>query len=143
MILVVKGRQNQINKSWKEELNKYISGIISKKGNKSIIVNGIPDHVHIFFGLNPKVAISDIARDVKNNSTNFINKSNFLKGKFYWQEGYGAFSYSQSHIKTVYKYIQDQEIHHKKKSFKEEYIGFLKRFEVEYNEKYLFEWDED
>ena len=100
----------------------------------------MPDHIHAFIGLRPSMSISDLVRDIKNNSTNFINERNFVKGKFSWQEGYGAFSYSHSQIQNVYDYILNQEEHHKKKTFKEEYLDFLNKFEVEYNEQYLFEW---
>ena len=143
IVFAVKGRQNLIGKAWKDELHKYISGIITKKGQKSIIVNGVADHVHVFVGLKPAMAISDLVRDIKNNSTNFINDKKFINGKFSWQEGYGAFSYAHSQIDHVYHYIANQEEHHKKKTFKEEYLDFLQKFEIEYNEKYLFEWIED
>ncbi len=142
VVFAVKGRQNLIGKSWKDDLHKYIAGIIKGKKQKSIIVNGMPDHIHAFIGLKPSMAISDLVRDIKNNSTNFINEKKFVKGNFSFQEGYGAFSYSHSHIKNVYDYILNQEEHHKKKTFREEYIGFLKKFEIEYDEKYLFEWIE-
>lgn len=140
VVFAVKGRDNLIGTIWKTELNKYIAGIIKGKGHKSIIVNGMPDHIHAFIGLKPVMSISDLIRDVKNNSSNFVNDHKFIKGKFGWQDGYGAFSYSQSHIENVYNYILNQEKHHKKKSFKEEYLEFLKKFEVEYDERYLFEW---
>jgi REP element-mobilizing transposase RayT len=103
-------------------------------------VNGVADHVHVFVGLKPSMNISDLVRDIKNNSSKFINEQKFLKGKFSWQEGYGAFSYAHSQIENVYQYILKQEEHHKKKTFKEEYLDFLQKFEIEYNEKYLFEW---
>ena len=140
VVFAVNGRQNLIDKRWKEDLNKYISGIITNKGQKSIIVNGMSDHIHAFIGLKPSMAISDLVRDIKNNSSNIINKNKLVKGKFSWQEGYGAFSYSHSHIKQIYNYILNQEQHHYKKTFKEEYLEFLHKFEVEYDEKYLFEW---
>jgi len=142
LIFAVKGRKNLIDKSWKTDLYKYMSGIIKGKDQKSIIVNGMPDHVHLFIGLRPTMSISAIVRDVKNNSSNFINHHGFVKGKFSWQSGYGAFSYSHSHIERVYNYILNQEAHHKKKTFKEEYISLLKKFEVPYDERYLFEWIE-
>ncbi|HLT24307.1 MAG TPA: IS200/IS605 family transposase [Ignavibacteria bacterium] len=142
IVFAVKGRQNQISKEWAEELYGYIAGIVKGKGQKSIIVNGMPDHVHAFIGLNPSMPISDLVRDIKNNSSKFINDKKFLTGKFYWQEGYGAFSYSHSQIETVYNYILNQEMHHKKKSFREEYLELLNKFKVEYNEKYLFDWIE-
>ena len=142
IVFAVKGRQNLIHDSWKNDLHKYIAGIIKGKNQKPIIVNGMPDHIHAFVGLRPAMAIADLARDIKNNSSNFINDHQFVKGKFAWQEGYGAFSYSHSHIGNVYDYVLNQEKHHKKKTFKEEYIGFLKKFEIEYDERYLFEWIE-
>ncbi|GJQ50709.1 MAG: hypothetical protein HKUEN01_30950 [Candidatus Kuenenia stuttgartiensis] len=117
-----------------------MAGIIKNKGQKSIIVNGVANHVHIFIGLQPSMAISDLVRDVKNNTTNFINDRKLIRSKFSWQEGYGAFSYAHSQIETVYNYILNQEEHHKRKTFKEEYSDFLKRFNVEFHEKYLFDW---
>jgi putative transposase len=140
VVFAVKGRENLICKNWKEELNKYISGIITEKNQKSIIVNGMPDHIHAFIGLRPAMAISDLVRDIKNNSTNFINDSNFLRSKFSWQDGFGAFSYSRSHIDKVYNYILNQEEHHMKKSFKQEYIEMLNDLGIKYDEKYLFNW---
>jgi putative transposase len=141
-VFAVKGRENLILKSWKDDLHKYIAGTIKGKGQKSIIVNGMPDHIHAFIGLRPAMSISDLIRDIKNNSSNFINDQKFVKGKFSWQEGYGAFSYSHSHISNVYNYILNQEEHHKKKTFREEYVEFLKKFEIQYDEKYLFNWIE-
>ncbi|MEQ8679792.1 MAG: transposase, partial [Cyclobacteriaceae bacterium] len=119
---------------------KYISGIIENKNQKSIIVNGVEDHVHIFVGLKPSMALSDLMRDVKNNATNFINEKKWLPGKFSWQEGYGAFSYSHSQLNNVYQYILNQEEHHKKQTFKEEYLAFLNKFEIPYDERFLFDW---
>ena len=139
-VFAVKGRENLLQKPWREDVFKYMAGIIKEKNQKSIIVNGVSDHVHVFVGLKPSINISELVRDIKNNSTNFINTQKFLKGKFAWQEGYGAFSYAHYQINNVYQYIANQEEHHKKKTFKEEYLDFLKKFEIEYNEKYLFEW---
>ena len=124
-----------MQKPWRDEVFKYISGIIKGKNQKSIIVNGVSDHVHVFVGLKPAMSVSDLVRDIKNNSSNFINEQKFIKAKFSWQEGYGAFSYGHSQIDTVYKYIANQEQHHKEKTFKEEYLDFLQKFEIEYNEK--------
>ncbi|MCC7400248.1 MAG: IS200/IS605 family transposase [Chitinophagaceae bacterium] len=140
VVFAVKGRENLIAKAWKDDLHRYISGIITNKEQKSIIVNGMPDHIHAFIGLKPSMKISDLVRDIKNNSSNFINDRKLVRGRFSWQEGYGAFSYSHSHIENVYKYILNQEEHHKKRSFREEYLELLQKFEIEYNEKYLFEW---
>lgn len=141
-VFAVKGRQNLLQKPWREEVFQYISGIINGKNQKPIIVNGVADHVHVFVGLKPSMLISDLVRDIKNNSSNFINERKFIKGKFSWQEGYGVFSYAQSQVETVYQYIANQEEHHKKQTFKEEYVAFLNKYEVEFNEKYLFDWND-
>lgn len=130
-VFAVEGRINLLKRPWRDEVFKYISGIIKGKNQKAIIVNGMADHVHALVGLKPAMPISDLIRDIKNNSTNFINKKKFLKGKFEWQEGYGAFSYSHSQMNHVYQYIANQEEHHRKKTFKEEYFDFLEKFEIE------------
>lgn len=140
LVFVVKGRENLLKKTFREEVFKYMSGIVKAKGQKSIIINGVEDHVHLFIGLKPSMRLSDLVRDIKNNTTNFINEKRFVVGKFAWQEGYGAFSYSQSQIDNVYKYVLNQETHHEKKNFKEEYLELLKRFEIDYQEEYLFEF---
>lgn len=119
-----------------------MSGIIKAKDQKPIIVNGVSDHVHVFVGLKPVSNVSDLVRDIKNNSSNFINDKKWLPKKFNWQDGYGVFSYGHSQIERVYNYILNQEKHHKKKTFREEYIEFLKKFEIEYDERFLFEWIE-
>ncbi|MDQ7816937.1 MAG: IS200/IS605 family transposase [Melioribacteraceae bacterium] len=142
IVFAVKGRENLISPKWKGDLHKYIAGIIKGKEQKPIIINGMPDHIHVFVGLKPSMKISDLVRDIKNNSTNFINENKFVRGKFFWQEGYGAFSYSHSQINDVYNYILNQEEHHKKKTFREEYLDFLRKYEIEYDEKYLFDWTE-
>lgn len=98
------------------------------------------DHIHAFIGLRPSMSISDLVRDVKSSSSNYINKNRHVKGRFSWQEGYGVFSYSHSQIEQVYNYILNQERHHQKRTFKEEYIGLLEKFQIDYNEQYLFEW---
>ena len=139
VVFAVKGRENLIFPKWRDELYKYIAGIIKTKEQKPIIVNGMRDHIHLFIGLRPSMAISDLVRDIKNNSSNFINEKRWVKGRFSWQEGYGVFSYSHSQIETVYNYILNQEEHHRKKTFREEYIDFLERSGIEYNEKYLFD----
>jgi putative transposase len=132
--------ENIIRDHWSGELLKYIGGIIRNKGQKLIAINSMPDHIHIFFGIKPSIAVSDLVRDIKNNSTNFINEKKFVIGKFSWQEGYGAFSYSHSQINSVYQYIINQKEHHKKKSFREEYLELLRKFEIDFSEKYLFDW---
>ncbi|MFH0895920.1 MAG: IS200/IS605 family transposase [Bacteroidota bacterium] len=140
LVITVNHRENLIIKPWRDELHKYIAGIINAKNQKTIIVGGVEDHVHVFFSLRPSERISDIVRDIKNNSSKFINENKLVRGKFRWQEGYGAFSYSKSAIDNVYNYILRQEQHHKKVTFRDEYLEFLKEFEIEYNEKYLFEF---
>jgi REP element-mobilizing transposase RayT len=142
IIFAVKGRGNFLQDPWRNEVFKYISGIVNGKNQKSIIVNGVKNHVHIFVGLKPSMAISDLVRDIKNNSSNFINEKKWVSGKFSWQEGFGSFSYSHSQIEQVYNYILNQDIHHKQKTFREEYLEFLKKFEIEYDERYLFDWEE-
>ena len=142
VVFTVKGRANLIDKKWRTDLHKYISGIITSKGQKSIIVNGVGDHIHCFIGLKPSMCLSDLIRDVKNNSSKFINENQLVKGKFQWQEGFGAFSYATSQVKNVYNYILNQEEHHKKSTFKEEYIDLLETYEVEYEDDYLFSFVE-
>ncbi|MCA1752494.1 MAG: transposase [Flavobacteriales bacterium] len=141
-VFAVKGRHNLLHKSWRDEVFRYMTGIIEAKGQKSIIVNGVSDHVHVLVGVKPPFEMDAFIRDVKNNSSKFINKKGWLPRKFSWQSGYGIFSYSQDQIHRLYEYILNQEAHHAKKSFKEEYIQLLKDFEIEYEEKYLFEWYE-
>lgn len=142
-VFVVKRRENLLQKPWREEVFKYISGIITGKNQKAIIVNGVADHVHVFVGLRPSMSIADPARDIKNNSSKFINEQKFLDKKFSWQEGYGVFSYAHSQVERVYQYIFNQEAHHRKKTFKKEYFEFLEKFAVEFDEKYLFDWLEE
>jgi REP-associated tyrosine transposase len=142
VIFAVKGRQSLIYPDWKDELFKYITGIVTNKNQKMLCINGVSDHIHILLGLKPDMAISDLVRDIKNNSTNFINDKKFVRIKFNWQAGFGAFSYSNSQMDRVVKYIMNQEKHHHKKTFKEEYLEFLEMFNVEYDERYLFEWIE-
>ena len=140
LVIGVKGRQNLLQKEWRQELFKYMSSIIAHKEHKPIIINGVEDHVHIFFGLNPSKTIADLVRDIKSSSSNLVNRKQWVKGKFQWQGGYGAFSYNHSLVDRVYQYILNQEEHHKKRTFKEEYLDFLKKFEIEYKDQYLFDW---
>jgi len=143
IVFTVEGRQSLIRKENKEELHKYITGIIQGKGQKLISINSMPDHVHILIGLKPNIALSNLVRDVKAGSSKFINEKNWVTGKFRWQEGFGAFSYSHSQLDTVVNYISNQEEHHSGKSFKDEYLGMLRKFNVEYDAKYVFNWIED
>jgi REP element-mobilizing transposase RayT len=125
---------------WEERLYKYITGIVQNNGQKMLAINGMTDHIHFFIGMKPSCCLSDLVREVKKASNEMINENKLSKFKFNWQEGYGAFSYSHSQIDNVAKYVMNQKEQHKKISFKEEYIDFLKRFEIEYDEKYLFDW---
>jgi putative transposase len=140
IVFAVKNRENIIRKSFREELYKYMAGIIKNKEQKLLSINGVSDHVHILVGIEPSISISDLVRDIKNNSSRFINEQKWIPGKFQWQEGYGAFSYSKSQRNTVISYIENQESHHKKASFKEEYLCLLEDFEINFDNKYLFEF---
>jgi REP element-mobilizing transposase RayT len=142
IVFAVKGKQNLIPKDNREELHKYITGIVQNRGQKMLAIFCMQDHTHVFIGLQPSIAISDLVRDIKAGSSKFINDNKWMKGKFNWQEGFGAFSYSRSHIDNVIHYILTQLEHHRKKSFREEYIEFLTKYAIDYNEKYLFEWIE-
>ncbi len=142
IVFAVKGRENLISKIHREELHKYITGIVQNRGQKMLSIFCMPDHVHLLVGIKPSITISDLVRDIKAGSSNFINQQYYVNGKFNWQEGFGAFSYSKSQIDIVIKYILSQEEHHKKTTFREEYFDFLEKFEIDYDEKYLFEWIE-
>lgn len=140
-IFAVKGRENLIHESFREELQKYITGIISNKGQKLICIYANPDHIHIFISYKTlHISISQLVQEIKVSSTNFINEKRFCVGRFYWQEGYGCFSYAKSQKSAVVNYIETQKEHHKKESFREEYIKFLQKFEIEYDVKYLFDF---
>jgi putative transposase len=140
VVFAVKGRESLIQQTWEEELYKYISGIVRNKEQKLLAINGMPDHIHFLIGMNPTCCLSDLVREIKKSSNEFIKEKKFCKFKFQWQEGYGAFSYSHSNLDNVIGYINNQKEHHKKRSFKEEYIDFLKKFEIEFKNEYLFEW---
>ncbi|MBZ0202998.1 MAG: IS200/IS605 family transposase [Ignavibacteria bacterium] len=139
-VFAVKGRQYLVRKDIKAEIHKYITGIVKNKEQKLLAINCMPDHTHLFIGMNPDIHISNLVRDIKANSSRFINDKKLIKGKFSWQEGFGAFSYSHSHLDRVVKYVLNQEDHHKKRTFKEEYIDLLEKFNIEYNPKYVFEF---
>ena len=139
-VFAVKGRENLITKNWRDDLHKYISGIITNNGAKSLAVGGWKDHVHIFFGMPVTTCISDFMSIVKASSSKWINEQRFIRGKFQWQPGYGAFSNSKSQRDGVIKYIMSQEEHHRTKTFQEEYLKILDDFEVAYDSKYLFEF---
>lgn len=140
VVFAVRRRACLISPEWSDRLYSYMAGIIIAKKQKPIIINGMPDHVHVFFGMQPGISVSDLVRDIKSSSTNFINQERLVKGKFFWQEGFGAFSYSQSHIDRVYQYIKNQQEHHKKRTFREEYKELLMRFQIEHDDRYLFDF---
>lgn len=138
IVFAVKGRNNLIATSFKVELYKYITGIINNKNQKLMIINGVPNHIHLLIGTKPNCNLSDLIRGIKANSSRWVNENKYILGKFEWQRGFGAFTVSQSAINKVIVYIKNQEEHHKKKTFKEEYIGFLEAYEIPFEEKYIF-----
>jgi REP element-mobilizing transposase RayT len=137
IVFAVYAREALISTEHKEELHKYISGIVRNDGQKLIAINSMPDHMHILIGQKPDVALSGLVRDIKANSARFINEKRWMKGKFHWQEGFGAFSYSHSQLDAVVGYIRNQEHHHLKKTFRDEYIEMLRKFDIVFDEKYV------
>jgi len=142
VVFAVRGRQSLINPEWEIKLHKYITGIIQKKDQKMLSINGMPDHIHFLIGMKPACCLSELVREVKKSSNEYIKENKFSKFKFSWQEGFGAFSYSQSHLDKIINYINNQKIHHKKMTFKQEYLNILEKFNIKYDNKYLFEWVE-
>ena len=139
-VFAVSGRLSLITQDFKEELHKYITGIVRKKDQKLISINGMSDHIHILIGLRPAMALAELVRDIKSDSSEWVNRKKLARGKFGWQEGYGAFSYGHSQLDTIIRYIQNQEKHHQRRSFKNEYLTLLRKFEIEFKEKYVFEF---
>ena len=137
-VFAVQNRANLIQPKWKDDLQKYMNGIIEQQGHKLLQIGGMPDHIHALVSMNSKQSPSDLMFHVKRSSSLWINKNRFVMGKFSWQEGYGAFSYGKSQIPQIANYIQNQEKHHKKHTFREEYLEILKKFDVEYDERYVF-----
>jgi REP element-mobilizing transposase RayT len=142
VVFAVKGRKSLIQNEWKDELYKYICGVVNGRKEKVYAIGGVSDHIHILISIKPNILLSDLVRDIKCNSSKWINERQYVIGKFQWQQGFGAFSYTHWHLDTIINYINNQEEHHKKKSFKDEYLEFLEQFYIEYDEKYLFEWIE-
>ena len=138
-IFAVKKRTGLIQIEWKDELYKYITGIIQEQDHKLLAINGMPDHLHVFFGMRPIQSLSDLMQEIKQDSSKWINKKKFIKEKFEWQQGFGAVSYSKSQASGVIAYVQNQEVHHRKITFLDEYKKFLEKFEVDYDERYIFE----
>jgi REP element-mobilizing transposase RayT len=139
LVFAVQNRVSLIHSDWKDELYKYITGIVKQNGHKLIAINGMPNHLHIAIGYKPHQLIPDLLQDIKGDSSKWINKKNFVKGHFRWQAGYGAFSFSHSQIDAVVKYIAKQEQHHKKKTFRDEYLEFLTKYEIVFDTKYILE----
>ena len=142
IVFAVKGRESLIDKLWEEDLFKYITGIVQNKQQKMLAINGMPNHIHILIGMKPTCCLSDLVREIKKSSNEFIKEKKITPHQFQWQEGFGCFSYSHSALDNVIVYIKNQKEHHKKTTFKEKYISFLKKFEIEYDDKYLFDWVE-
>ena len=139
-VFAVSGRLSLITSDFKEELHKYISGIVRKQGQKLIRINGMPDHLHILIGLKLALALADLVRDIKSDSSEWINRKKLARGKFAWQESYGAFSYGHSQLEMIVRYITNQEKHHAKRSFRDEYLALLRKFEIDFKEEYVFEF---
>ena len=138
IVFAVESRQNLIEAVHNDELQKYITGIVTAQRQKLIAINNMPDHVHILIGQRPDSALSELVGDIKSGSTNFINRKTWVRGRFNWQEGFGAFSYSHSQLSTVIRYIQNQQRHHRRRSFHDEYVALLDRFKVPFDERYIF-----
>jgi REP element-mobilizing transposase RayT len=143
IVFAVKGRENIVTKKIEDDLYKYICGIVTLNHQKVYAINGMPDHIHLLISIKPNCLLSDLVRDIKASSSKWINLKKLVKGKFYWQEGFGSFSVSQSQLDKVIAYIDNQETHHQKKSFKQEYTGLLKSYNIEYDDKYVFDWIEE
>ena len=141
-VFAVDGRLSLIRPEIKEELYKYMTGIVRNSKQKLMAINGMSDHVHILIGLKPAMALADLVRDIKADSSDFINRKKWVRGRFSWQEGYGAFSYGHSQLDTVIRYIRNQEQHHRRRTFKDEYLTWLKKFEVPFEEKFVFKFIE-
>jgi len=138
IVFAVEGRQNLIRPQNNDELQKYITGIVSGQNQKLLAINNMPDHVHLLIGLDAHLSLSELVRDIKANSSRFVNQKGWISGRFSWQEGFGAFSYSRSQIDSVIRYIQNQQRHHARQTFRQEYLEFLRKFQVDYNERYIF-----
>lgn len=143
IVFAVKGRDHLIHPAWETDLYKYITGIVLNKGQKMLAINGVSDHIHMLISIRPSCCLSDLVREIKKSSNDYINYNRFTPYKFRWQEGFGAFSYSQSAVDNVINYIKRQKEHHGERTFRKEYVDFLKEYQVDYKEEYLFEWIDD
>ena len=139
IVFSVKKRENLLKDEWREDLHKYITGIIRNRDQNLIIINSVSDHLHLLIAVKPSIIVSNLIRDIKNNSSKFINKNDWVKGKFNWQKGFGIFSLGHSQIEMAKKYISRQKIHHIQRSFHEEYIKLLRRYKIEFNDKFVFD----
>lgn len=139
-VFAVSERASLIRSEFKEDLYKYITGTVKNNGHKLISINGMPDHIHILIGMKPSMALSDLVRDIKSNSSNFINENKWVRGRFSWQEGYGAFSYGHSQLTSIINYIRNQEHHHRGRTFKREYLALLRKFDIAFEDKYVFKF---
>jgi putative transposase len=140
VVFAVKYRESLIQLNWENNLYKYITGIVLGKNQKMLAINGVSDHIHFLIGMKPNCNLSDLVREVKKSSSEFVKEQQFTTQRFAWQEGFGAFSYSQSNFSNVINYIHNQKEHHRKQTFKEEYTSLLKKFEIDYKDEYLFDW---
>ncbi len=138
LVFAVQNRRSMIKRVWKDDLYKYMTGIIQNHGHKVLQINGMPDHVHILIGMRPTQSLSDLMKQLKQDSSKWINESRFVNGRFSWQAGYGAFSYTKEQVPMIIDYIKNQEEHHRQQSFTEEYLDFLKKFGIDYDERYIF-----
>jgi putative transposase len=138
VVFAVKGRTSLVRKEWKEELYKFITGVVTHKGQKLIAINGMADHIHLLVGIKPTLALSDLVRDIKSNSSRFIREKGWVRGMFEWQEGFGAFTLGHSQLPQIIPYIANQEEHHRVRTFREEYIGFLQKYDIDYKPEYVF-----
>jgi len=143
IVFAVQNRKALIKASWEDELQKYITGIVQTKGQKMLSINGTTNHIHFLIGMKPTCCLSDLVREIKKSSNDFIKEKHLTPFSFQWQDGFGAFSYSQSHLTDVIKYIENQKEHHKTKTFKDEYLSLLNAFQIEFKNEYLFEWIDD
>ena len=137
-VFTVQDRDSIILSNFKDELYKYITGIVQNNKHKLLAINGMPDHIHILFGFRPSQSLSDLMQDIKGASSRWINEKRFVRSKFSWQEGYGAFSYSRADVPTIIRYILQQQEHHKRRNFIEEYLDLLKESEIEYDDRFVF-----
>ena len=140
VVFAIQNRKALIQPDWETELFKYITGIVQNKGQKMLSINGTSNHIHFFIGMKPSCCLSDLVREIKKSSNTFIKEKNFSKFHFQWQEGFGAFSYGHSQLTDVIHYIGNQKKHHKKQTFKEEYLAFLKAFDIDFKDEYVFQW---